>query len=364
MLFSASKLLLGAACLVGLSLAQDDCSSGPWTDVLAIGGGGGGLFCATKWKEGTVITGIEVWANKHLVRGLQFYYSDGSNSDLIGNGDGGKTQRMDWDPSVDGIAQLKMWGNGKGEALGRVFIRTKAGDELDVGKDDTEGQDTFEPKVASGILLGAYGGHGDHIDTLGLLFLKSKIDKISVDDVVFDQDPEALNAQQEGLETVILEYADHTNSNTASSEIFTFGKLDTRTTTKTFTNKATHSFGWSNAIELSGKILDLGASSTTTLKYDYSKESSEESSTTETVTLTYTVATTLAPGQRTFCRATAMSGVYKGDYTSTVNIWLEDGSTFGFGQTGTMEQVNWSKASSECRDTDFPPEKRAVKFIS
>jgi hypothetical protein len=237
------------------------------------------------------------------------------------------------------------------------------GAELDVGK-DTNGQDTFETKVNSGIMLGAFGSSGDHVDNLGFLFLKSKIDKITQDDIVFSETPEDLNARMEGLQTVILEYADHTNSNTASDEVFTFGKIDTKTTTKSFSTTATHSFGWSTATELSGKILDLGASSTTTLSYDYSKATTEESSTTSTVSLTYTVATTLKPGQRTFCRATAMSGTYKGDYTMTVNIWLEDGDTFGFSQEGTMEQVNWSKASSVCQDNDFEPAKRAVAFIS
>jgi hypothetical protein len=59
-----SKLLLGAAALLSAVVsAQDDCSSGPWTDVLIIGGEGGGPFCATKWKSGVVVTGVEVWAN-------------------------------------------------------------------------------------------------------------------------------------------------------------------------------------------------------------------------------------------------------------------------------------------------------------
>lgn len=65
-----------------------------------------------------------------------------------------------------------------------------------------------------------------------------------------------------------------------------------------------------------------------------------------------------------YCRATAMTGTYKGDYKATVNVWLEDGFTFGFQKGGTMEQVNWSQASSECRDTPFPPTKRATKFIA
>lgn len=217
MFFSPKKLLLGATLLLSPFLAAaDDCSEGPWTDVSSTGGGGGGGFCATKWKSGVVITGVEAWANDKGVRAIQFYYSDGSNSNLYGKIDGDRHAKMEWDPAVDTIDQVRTWGNGRGENLGRVQIRTTQGKELDVGK-DTNGQDTFESKVASGILLGAFGASGDLIDSLGFIFLKSKIERISIDDVVFKETPEELNKRMEGLTTVILDYADHTNVSFVSS---------------------------------------------------------------------------------------------------------------------------------------------------
>jgi hypothetical protein len=319
MLFSPKKLLLGAACLLFAGFAAaDDCEQGPWQDVTSTGGGGGNRLCATKWKDGRVITGIEVWANKGGVQAVQFYYSDGTNSDAFGKLTDDKHARLDWDPSVDGISQIKTWGNGKGEYLGRVYVRTKKGAELDVGK-DTNGQNTFETKVASGIMLGAFGASSDRIDSLGFLFLKSTVAKVSVQDVVFAETPEELNKRMEGLETVVLDYADHTNDHPEANETFTFGKSEDRKTSKKFTNTATNTFGFSHAMELSGKILDLGAKSTTTLSYQYSKATAEESSEEKSVTLTYTVATSLKPGQRVFCRATAMSGVYNGNYDATVS---------------------------------------------
>ncbi|KAH7125511.1 hypothetical protein B0J11DRAFT_308099 [Dendryphion nanum] len=368
MLFSTPKILLGVSALFASSaLAKSDCDSGPWTDVSSTGGGDGGPFCATKWKEGVVIKGVEVWANTKSVRAIQFYYSDGTNSQQWGKVDGDRHARMDWDPATDGISQIKTWGNGRGQYLGRVQIRTSKGKELDVGK-DTNGQNTYETKVASGIMLGAFGGAGDVIDRLGFLFLKSKVDKISIDDVKFKDTPDQLNKRMEGLETVTLDYADHTNTHPEANQTFTFGKSEQRSATKKFSNTGTHSFGISQAFEISGKILDLGASSTTTLKYDYSKSTTEESSKESAVTLTYTVATALKPGQRVFCKATAMKGSYSGAYTSTVNVWLADGTKFGFARDGTMDQVNWSKASSVCQDKDFDPakkgSKRAMKFIA
>jgi len=130
------------------------------------------------------MTGVEVYSSSGGVEAIQFFYSDGTNSRQLGEPNEETKQRIDWDPSVDSISQVKMWVNGNGKRLGRVYIRTKSGKELDQGK-DTSGQDVFETNISSGILLGAFGSSGDYVDDLGLLFLKSKIDKLTVSDVKF-----------------------------------------------------------------------------------------------------------------------------------------------------------------------------------
>lgn len=187
MRFSPTYIVLGAVALFsGIVNAADDCESGPWiaANIQWTGGPGGARYCATKWKQGIVITGVEVYASNKAVEAIQFFYSDGSNSPQFGEPNEEKKARMDWDPSVDSLSLVKTWGNGRGKWLGRVYMRTKTGKELDMGK-DTSGQDTYEHSVESGILLGAFGNSGDSIDSLGLLFLKSKIDKMTVSEVVF-----------------------------------------------------------------------------------------------------------------------------------------------------------------------------------
>ena len=176
-----------------------------------------------------------------------------------------------------------------------------------------------------------------------------------------------------GLVTKIIDYADHTNSLPNSNETFTFSKSIAQTNSKTYTNTNTNSFGVSIQTEISGELLGMGAKDTFGLSYDYSHASSEEKKTEDSVTLSYTVATMLKPGERVFCRATAMSGKYSGGYSCTVNIWLEDGDKYTFASRGTMDQIMWSKASSSCQDHDFDPvdkrdtvvhTRRATKFIS
>lgn len=187
MFYNPAALLVGAAAIFSSFAAAADCANGPWQDVQYVGGKDGSEFCFTKWDQGIVMTGLEAWATMDEIQGIQFYYSDGTTSGMVGKLKETTTKhaRIDWDPATDGVEQLKTWGNGIGTLLGRVYLRTKAGAEFDVGKEDTSGQDVFESKTASGILLGAFGRSGWLIDGVGFLFMKSKIDKMTIEDVSF-----------------------------------------------------------------------------------------------------------------------------------------------------------------------------------
>jgi hypothetical protein len=130
--------------------------------------------------------------------------------------------------------------------------------------------------------------------------------------------PEELNKRRQGLETKLVDYADHTNNLKEANETFTFGKTVTRTTSKKWSSTATHTFGISQGFKVEGKVFGIGFESTTTLKYDYANAKTEESSQEESVSLTYSAATSLKPGTSVYCMATAMRGVYDGEYTSNV----------------------------------------------
>jgi hypothetical protein len=205
MFFNVKTLFVGALTLLSaVYVNADACDEGPWAPVSAVGGQGGDRFCTTDQANGVVITGVQVWATSKSIRGVQFYYSNGKDSGLIGDSthDEGLDTRLDWDASTDVVDQVKMWGNGDGTWLGRFYLHTKSGKQIDIGK-DTNGQDTFETNVGAGVLLGAFGAakedgdKGKRIVAMGLLFLKSKITKISQDEVVFDETPEVLNARKE-----------------------------------------------------------------------------------------------------------------------------------------------------------------------
>ena len=182
----------------------------------------------------------------------------------------------------------------------------------------------------------------------------------------------------QGLNTMIIDYADHKNNQVNASDDFSFQKKQTRTVTKTYTQSAALTFGITEAIEISGEILGIGAKSTTSLKFETTVTDTTSTATADTTDLTYGTTTTVPPGGSVYCRATAMSGVYKGEYSADVKIWLEDGSDFSFAQGGTLDQVTWSQASSECQNDPFEDDmpkaeapieiedltKRGLKFIA
>lgn len=180
--------------------ANTDCSSGPFhTGISWVGGSDGGdPFCATRWKQGVVMTGIEAWANHETLRAVQFKFSDGSLSEVFGKADGDKHDRIEWKSTEAHVEKITLWGNGRGTRTGRIFVRLSDGKELDVGK-DTSGQTSFDqvidPDKTGGILLGAFGKRGEDINHLGFLFLGSKIKKIRVEDITLDDSLENLNAK-------------------------------------------------------------------------------------------------------------------------------------------------------------------------
>ena len=322
MRFSATQIVLGVAALIGLSQA-DDCSNGPWSNVQSVGGGGGKDWCETKHKEGITISGLEVWGSSKYVEQIQFSYSDDTVGPIIGKVfDGSSHQKLEWDPSATVVESLNLWGNGNGKYLGRVQLTLTDGKSLDVGK-NTKGQTVYSPKVGSGIILGAYGAQDDIINRVGFLFLKSKVDKVKISDLEFDEKPQDLNKRKQGIQIVTLDEAKFSNNQQSSNQTVTFAKTNTQTKTTSFTQTNAHKLGVKVGVEVEGKVLGFGgAKFSSELSYEYTNTQSKETSQTTTVTLTYSTAVNLKPGETVYCRATAQQGSYKGGYNSKVSLAL------------------------------------------
>lgn len=381
---SPSKLLFGAtvAATALFDLAQaGGCDNGPWTGVHAIGETHPDPnkmvpFCATLWDSGIPITGLDVWYDEaEGINAVAVSYSNGDKSAPYGvPGSSPGYQSFTWDYSQTFIESLSLWGNGGGGQLGNIRLVLTDGRTLDVGnRKDTRSKKTeFVIDVASGIMLGFGGWGADNIKQGYFLFLRSQIDRIEMTNPVFDDSPENLNAEQRGLQTVMLDYSDHLNANEGANETFTFANQIQKTDSTTTTSQITHTFGTKITIGWEAKLLTFDLKNSLELSYQYSDQRSEAVTTQTQVQVSWSAATTLKPGQHVYCRATAMYGQADLGYTATINVLLKDGSSWSFSEHGTYSQVAWSQASSVCQDHDFlqsekqqlPANKRAVKFIA
>ena len=84
---------------------------------------------------------------------------------------------------------------------------------------------------------------------------------------------------------------------------------------------AAHTVGFSQAIEVEGKILGLfGGKSTTTFKYDFTYTSGREKSVQENKRLDVSTKITVKPGQHMYCKAFSWKGEYSGEFTSKVRV--------------------------------------------
>ena len=158
----------------------------------------------------------------------------------------------------------------------------------------------------------------------------------------------------------------HTNDHPDSNQTVVFEASKEQKNGKKWSTTSTHTLGISQAIKFSGKILTFEFESTTTLSYSYANAQTEETYEEESVAIKYSVSAMIKPGEVVYCRATVQTGTFTGDYSSTVNVLLDDGTSWSFAERGTMEEVRWAEAVSSCQETPFTggPQKRATKFIA
>ncbi|KAF2187915.1 hypothetical protein K469DRAFT_567511 [Zopfia rhizophila CBS 207.26] len=349
-----STLLGVSSLLLGTILAETDCSNGPWQkQPSSVGGSEGSDFCETKFKQGVIINGIEVWANKETVRAVQFKYSDNTLSKVYGEADGDKHSRLEWDAAATTVDKLTMWGNGKATRLGRIYLRLSDGKELDVGK-DTDGQKSYEQDRGSGVMVGAFGKSGLDINMLGILFLGSKVKKVRVSEMKFDDDIQTLNSKKQGITAQVLDEATHTNKKTDSNDTFAFINEVSKRDSKKFSQSLAFTFGYHVDIEISGQVLGLGAKATAGYNWELQTTHTEETESSFERKLTWRTDTIVKPGKTIHCKAFANVGSFDGGYTSKVKVELEDARTFTFTEKGRLEAVSWSEAFSSCEDVPTP----------
>lgn len=189
--------LLGSSIL---DLPNDDCLYNgdfmlPIDSQSILGFTGGGYFCAGQWSgSGLIIKGMQAWGDGHRLTGIQFTYSDNTQSDVFGK-TYGDPQGISWDPTAESVKSFNIMGPYHEDGVGRIMLTTTGGQSYSFGGDtgDYQGKSV---NVGSGVILGAVGACGDWLDNLGLVFLSDSVQRITITDVEFDEDVAAMNAKQ------------------------------------------------------------------------------------------------------------------------------------------------------------------------
>jgi len=189
-----------------LQQRDDDCSKGPFNSGKMYGdaSSGGNHFCETKWKQGLVVTGLEVWAAKDQIKGLQWTYEDGSKSltgENIANGNTGNSHdrhdSITWNPT-DVITGLTVYKNKVGDALGHIIITTNTSStaKLDVSCVNWDPSSLEEVPLDTGILIGGWGQYSSMVNSIQWLFMKSRPKSAKMVSVSYTEDIATWNEKQ------------------------------------------------------------------------------------------------------------------------------------------------------------------------
>ncbi|PGH27597.1 hypothetical protein AJ80_00610 [Polytolypa hystricis UAMH7299] len=358
-------LTLSAAFSSQLATRQSACDSGPWArPIRPVGGMGGYPFCETRWRDGLIMKGMEVWADNGRVRGIEFTYSDGSISTLYGERGGEKRGRIDWNAAEgDAINSITLYGDGRGRRVGRIIVRTQSGKELDVGK-NTSGQDAFAMTVGSGVLVGAFGHSGADIDNLGFLFLASKIQKVDISDLVLDSEIDIEKDNQVGISVVTLDEVQYYN-NHATDDVtnFEFSNSHTRTNSYTYSQATTDMWGLSVSVTLAIKPFGIGGEVESGFQWEHTKTSTTQTTKSMEVTLQYKVSADVKSGETILCKSQSAQGEVYGGYTSKVTLTFEDGTQWSYSERGTVAAMSYSEAFAECKRIDRPDTTGSVSVL-
>lgn len=295
MKFSQSSTLSAIAAIaafVGRTQAVGDCDGGgPWNSN-PVGYDTGGEWCATKWKDGAAINGIQGWANGDSVNGIEFQYTNGVAPERLGQMTGDKKEWLSWDTTTDTVESITIWPNGKSDVrrVAAIEIKISNRDPWRIGTvpRNTQGYDSPVVKGA-GIIMGAYGRQGGSIDSLGFLMLDSAIKNRNVKDFALNGD--SVNANNEALKNQKPQSIDSFAQENWTGENMTY-QVDrrfekTRSWSTTRTSSKTFGGSVSASIEFGLPAIGLGGSVTTEFHWETTNtwENTEEGSDTASFAL-------------------------------------------------------------------------------
>lgn len=334
--------------IVPLTKRDDGCAGGGYVVNPVIGSDKGDPFCEARFgTTGEVVSELEVWSSKKGITGVMITYSSGKS---VMHGDQGKDNPQTMTLGTgELVSSARLWGNGKGQHLGHIYIKTNK-QEFEAGM--RKPNDGFEIDVGGGLLVGVKGATGkDYIEYLGLIFLEAKIEKIRIGDVNFDEDPTGTSINIAPVYLIRSSFGNPAGS--TGNVTFSVTGSNEVTQSSTWEQSSMMSFGISLSVEVEAKLFGIGTK--TTGGFEWSKQDSKSSggSKSEKVTISNTAGPmSLKPGQGKSCKIFAQKGEDDFPYSSTVRMTLEGGKEISFQERGVLKSVQYSEATASCADAN------------
>jgi len=200
----------------------------------------------------------------------------------------------------------------------------------------------------SGLFVGVGGRSGNEIDRAGLVFLKSKVKKITIRDLKYKNQeawdhPETIG----GLEGHVLMRGEYMNNGPGEILNWSFENSDTRTTTTTFSQNSTTGYGANVEVSVEGKILGVGTSAKAGFQYNWSTSTTRSTEEKRDMTIRWgPISGQLKIGEGVVCQALTFHGKASLDYSAQVVVTFEDSKqpAISYREDGTLGQALWSQA--------------------
>ncbi|KAI9657891.1 MAG: hypothetical protein M1829_006853 [Trizodia sp. TS-e1964] len=282
--------------------------------------------CDTKWKDGLVVTGIEI---------------SGKNGPYPDSGYG--WDKINW--GADKIQKVRLWvnyNNGQGpNAVGRVQVWPQSADAdqkkiLDVGSDvGGDGGGLLVDNLGSGVLVGVLTQSGAYLETLEFVFMDGKVKSAEIINIEWPESIEDLNKKKQGIKLISVDDSWIRNSNP-----------DHYTETTSIVG-ADVSISVSAGVEIPG-IVKLGVTATAGAHWE--SQSMQSTSTTDTVTYDMQVTQSstadepLEPQHVMYCSVTTFSANYDTSYNAIVRTTMSTGKSFDIRQRGKLVSILFTSA--------------------
>ncbi|CAI6342026.1 unnamed protein product [Periconia digitata] len=343
--------------------------------------------CDTKWKDGLVVSGLEVWSSAFEVKGIRVIYSDGSRSPIRGQTDrlntwGSKISgkpgpppekgygwdKIEWGTSK--IEKIRFWGDynwGKGpKAVGRIQVwpqgaETDKNKILDVGSDVGDDSGGFRlDNLGSGVLIGIRSISGGHLESLEFIFMDGQVRSAKIVKIDWPESIEELNKKQDNIDKIVVEDSWIKNSNpiNGSDQNWSFGSGKTLTQTRTVTEQKTEIVGGDVSVSVSAEvefpmIVKVSTSVSTGAHWETQSMQSTTNSDSAAYPMTITQSSTLngplKPQTAIHCTVHTYNSNYKTDFVSTVQLTMSTGKTYEIQQPGQLASVLYTSSVQDCK---------------